>query len=351
VLAAVVVALLLRNGSLAPSPLSTSSTGPGPGGSPSATSSPVPKITAVTLTAIDARTAHSVRSAVIGGDFAGPVAAGQGGVWMGQGTSDLLAHSPLLHVDPDSLQIEARITGVSPYDLAVARHTWVWASCGNGANLVAIDPSTDTIVRSITLPRSPNAFGCTASVTIANGSVWALDDQEGRLYRFDVLTGEDRGSIPLKNPVASRDGIAFGEGALWALDSFDGLMYRIDTRSSRVVGTVPIQGAQPLAVAAGEGSVWVLLDNGILLVVDPDRNVVRTSVPLVIQHPRTLTVGSGAVWVAGNVGDGPDGQVLEIDPATLDIVAAIPVGGFPESIAVERATVWVSIQPTAQAGF
>jgi YVTN family beta-propeller protein len=348
--AVTVIVLLLRTGSSTRAPESSPTTGPGPSASTAPGQSPVPEIKAVTLTEIDARAARLVQSAVIGGDFAGPVAAGQGGIWMGQGTSDRFARGPLLHVDPDTLDVEASVTGVSPYDLAVAPHTWVWASCG-GADLVAIDPSTDTRVRSIRLPRSGNAFGCTASLAIADGSVWVLDDQEDGLYRFDALTGEDQGSTRLENPVGSREGIAFGERALWALDSFDGRMYRVDPRTGRVVALVPIQGAQPLAVAAGEGSVWVLLDNGILLVVDPDRDEVRTSVPLPTRHPRTLAVAGGAVWVAGNVGDGPDGVVLEIDPATLEVVASIPVGGFPRSIAVERAKVWVSIQPTAQVGF
>ncbi len=56
-------------------------------------------------------------------------------------------------------------------------------------------------------------------------------------------------------------GVAAGEGSIWVVSSEfrsggDPALYRVDPQSDEVVATIPL-GAVPLEVAVGEGAVWV----------------------------------------------------------------------------------------------
>src|SRR4029453_12630531 len=74
-----------------------------------------------------------------------------------------------------------------------------------------------------------------------------------------------------------------------------------------VAGRVALPG-QPAAVAVGEGAIWVLLEEGTLLRVDPDRHQVTGHLELEAPiggmpmgpwdvQVGPLAVGAGAVWV------------------------------------------------------
>jgi hypothetical protein len=74
------------------------------------------------------------------------------------------------------------------------------------------------------------------------------------------------------------------------------------------------------AVAVGEGAVWVLLEQGTLLRVDPDRHQVTGRLDLegaTRRGPGGLAVGAGAVWVA--IRD--DTVTARIDPVRLRLTA------------------------------
>lgn len=105
-----------------------------------------------------------------------------------------------------------------------------------------------------------------------------------------------------------------------------------------VAGRVALPG-QPAAVAVGEGAVWVLLEQGTLLRVDPVWHQVTGRLELgattddVTTGP--LAVGAGAVWV----GTGDHGTVTaRIDPVRLRVTARL---GSPVFL-VARGVLWSS---------
>jgi hypothetical protein len=101
-----------------------------------------------------------------------------------------------------------------------------------------------------------------------------------------------------------------------------------------VAGRVALPG-QPVAVAVGEGAVWVLLQ-GALLRVDPDRHQVTGSVelgaPTGDMTVGPLAVGAGAVWV----GTGGGRVTARVDPVRLRVTARF--GGFV--VAVAHGVLW-----------
>jgi outer membrane protein assembly factor BamB len=102
-----------------------------------------------------------------------------------------------------------------------------------------------------------------------------------------------------------------------------------------VAGRVALPGPAA-AVAVGEGAVWVLLEQGTLLRVDPDRH--RVTGRLELGAPPgglpvgPLAVGAGAVWV----GNGQGAVTARVDPVRLRVTARF--GGHVAVVA--RRVLW-----------
>jgi hypothetical protein len=94
--------------------------------------------------------------------------------------------------------------------------------------------------------------------------------------------------------------------------------------------------AQAAAVAVGEGAVWVLLEQGTLLRVDPDRHRVTGRLELGApgqgMRAGPLAVGAGAVWV----GNGQGTATARVDPVHLRVTARF--GGLVWAVA--RGVLW-----------
>jgi hypothetical protein len=102
-----------------------------------------------------------------------------------------------------------------------------------------------------------------------------------------------------------------------------------------VAARVALPG-QPVAVAVGEGAVWVLLELGSLLRVDPNRHGVTGRVelgaPIGAMPTGPLAVGAGAVWV----GTGQGNVTARVDPVRLRVTDRF--GGFV--VAVAHGVLW-----------
>jgi hypothetical protein len=109
-----------------------------------------------------------------------------------------------------------------------------------------------------------------------------------------------------------------------------------------VAGRVALPG-QPAAVAVGEGAIWVLLEEGTLLRVDPDRHQVTGhlelgapigGMPMGPWDVRVgpLAVGAGAVWVGTRRGT----VTVRVDPVRLRVTARF--GG--NAVAVAHGVLW-----------
>jgi hypothetical protein len=109
-----------------------------------------------------------------------------------------------------------------------------------------------------------------------------------------------------------------------------------------VAGRLALPG-QPAAVAVGEGAVWVPLEEGTLLRVDPDRHQVTGrlelgapsgGMPLGPWDVRVgpLAVGAGAVWVGARRGT----VTVRVDPVRLRVTARF--GG--NAVVVAHGVLW-----------
>ncbi len=132
--------------------------------------------------------------------------------------------------------------------------------------------------------------------------------------------------------------IAAGEGNVWVVDNTGGRVVALDPRSGRPAGSPIRVGGGPGAIAVGEGFVWIASGNDTVTRIDPaTRGVKRAAVH--VAEPGGIAAGEGAVWVTSRA----DGTVTRLDPETLRATGKpIPVGSEPADVALGAGAAWVA---------
>lgn len=159
----------------------------------------------------------------------------------------------------------------------------------------------------------------------------------------ETLGGRLRETIPVRN---TADSIAIADDAVW-VSGWDGpTVSRIDAETNAVITvTLGFVGAH---VAVGEGGVWVGVDGGRLLRLDPDSGEVIATIetasrpaPVDGSAPLPFT-GDGTVWVQDLV----NSVVSRIDPQSNEVTATVDLAaagiGDAEGAVIAGGLVWVN---------
>jgi len=182
------------------------------------------------------------------------------------------------------------------------------------------------------------------SMTGADGVLWVLD-ASSRVVRIDPRTNAVVGK-PLRVP-ADAVAIAVGQGALWVTSVAPGdlgaprddAVTRIDLATGRTVATVKVRRA-PLDIAVTPGTVWVTNSGGggdSVARIDPKTNRLAGRPVTTGASPQSLAVGGGSLWAANH----DAGTVARIDLASGKVVANIPVPSEPHRVAYGAGAAWV----------
>jgi YVTN family beta-propeller protein len=210
---------------------------------------------------------------------------------------------------------------------AVAR-PWAVGSAGLPANSVGlIDSSGGRVGAAISV-------GSPGGLAFGDGSVWVVDNTEGRLSRINPASHAVVEEIPVGSAPSA---VAVTGENVWVANSGDGTVSRINAAANAVVQPIRV-GNLPVAIASGPSGVWVANegDDTVNRIYPVTGTVTRTV--QVGGRPDGIAVGPGAVWVA----NGADGTVTRIDPVTGRPSGPMPVGSGPAGIAITREAVWVA---------
>jgi hypothetical protein len=132
--------------------------------------------------------------------------------------------------------------------------------------------------------------------------------------------------------------VAAGEGAIWVADNTRGAVIRIDPATGTVQGDPIRVGSGPEAIADGGGSVYVACGDDSIWRIDPTTGL-ATRAPVRVGDPAGIGVGDGAVWVTS----ASEGTVARLDPATLELEGEpVAVGAEPGDVVVDDGRVWVA---------
>jgi DNA-binding SARP family transcriptional activator/streptogramin lyase len=311
---------------------------------PSAAIEIVPNSVAV----VDAHTNEIVDDIRVGA-YPGPVAAGNGSVWVGN-----IGDDTMTRIDTRTRKPSFPNGVQQPLDLAVTRQA-VWIA--NGTSFATNPPTGGG-----TVERRGLRFGARKTIQVGPpetlnewwtvvaadaNSVWAGNASSRAAVQLDPNTGRVVGRVA----AVGGGSIAVGYGSVWVAEYERNSVAEIDGRSGKVASRISVS-SKPTRIATGEGAVWITTQHphSALWKIDPTLHETVAVLP-VPPTSRRLATGEGYVWVtsgtyAGEPGVPQTGGVLsKINPRTNRIVATIKLGFRPDGVAVANGLVWVAVAP------
>jgi DNA-binding beta-propeller fold protein YncE len=223
----------------------------------------------------------------------------------------------------------------------------VWVTQFDG-RLLRIDARTGRI--SARIAQRPLYFG--SVVAFGDGFVWTGNDDErnrggSTVARVDPRTNHVAGEpLAVAHP-SSPQSIAFGAAAFWIADHA-GWLVKVDPAAFKVVARRPLRFG-PQGVVATARAVYIAdAHANRLLEADPETARVRR-ISKLSPGPIFPVVGAHSIWSssaaqwAGSEGTRDD-RVLRIDPATLELVETLHVGGAVPSVGFGFGSVWAADQ-------
>jgi streptogramin lyase len=247
-----------------------------------------------------------------------------------------LAGDSVAVVDPSSGTISGEVpVGGRPGGLAVGEGA-VWVGNRDDKTLLKIDPISRDVVRTIGLGVTPDF------VRVGAGSVWVASKYDRRVVRVDPDVGSAVATITLPGVGACcMFDVETGANAIWAsfgaLPSLGGL-WRINPATN----TVTAAGhANVAALTSGAQAVWGLGEDAILRI-DPRTEAVVDAVRPgrigLVADCQDLAAGDGAVWVINQQGK----TMWKIEPRDNRLSRIVELGRAPVGLAVGRGAVWVA---------
>jgi streptogramin lyase len=262
----------------------------------------------------------------------GPVAAGDGFVWVGN-----LQDQTLTKIDARrrSLAGNVPLESRTPTGLAVGFDA-AWVAYGRRGQLAKVDPQFDRA--SPPIDAAGNSFGSqSGAVAVGEGSVWVV-------FGNSTLARVEPRSLRVAGTTLAGwqpSAVTTGAGSIWVANSGDATVSRFNpvTFEEGPVHAPYTVGRKPAGIAFGYGVIWVAcaLDDSVTRI-DPSSGSTVT-IP-VGDGPVAVAVGAGAVWVANGAGR----SISRIDPSKKKVVSTIEVRTAPAGIAVADGMVWVTAQ-------
>jgi tRNA A-37 threonylcarbamoyl transferase component Bud32/streptogramin lyase len=219
-------------------------------------------------------------------------------------------------------------------------------------SLVRIDPSASEIAAVTQVGRRAGLTAGTVSVAVGGETVWVHNWDALTASAIDSETGEVERTLSIggSTPYVTANSIAADNDGAWVISQESGKGVLTRVRPGLELPREYTFDYDPLAVAVGEGSVWVAaksVSGSVVLRIHRDTGSVLDTVTLrdAAVDPQTsfrdvqaISVGAGAVWVLHG------GTIFRIDPATARISGRVDLPGN-EAADVEAGdgAVWATV--------
>ena len=271
------------------------------------------------------------------GDTPRGVAVGTKAVWVTNA-----ADGTVSEVDRERLKVIQTIGVGKQVSDAVVASGRVWVVTGIDNSLVQIDERSGGVLGILPLSSDPSASA--HAVAAGYGAIWATSGD--RLLKIDASSGDVLAGIGGPACCFGINDVAVGLGAAWIADVSE-LIFRITAGNSRMAGSAPL-GVIPIAVAIGDGSVWLTVPGpagGRVALWRVDPLTLRVAQTIAIGPERgyppalELAAGAGAIWVTNFFA----GTLVRVDPKLGVVTATIKSGHHPFGVAFGANRIWVTV--------
>lgn len=198
----------------------------------------------------------------------------------------------------------------------------LWLSDIKRNAIFGIDPKDLSVLRQIPAPM----LSIDGTIAAGGGVVWAVtaENLDRTLTRFNGENGQVEATISFPSSIS---GVVVAYGAVW-VSGFSNEIYRVDPKSNTITSTIKLRST-PQDMAAGEGSIWVLIqgDLSIQRIDGGSGELLSTIETGLSPGSASITVGGGYVWVSM-----PGVPLTKIDPTTNRVlhkfVGGHGIGGY-----------------------
>jgi virginiamycin B lyase len=204
----------------------------------------------------------------------------------------------------------------------------LWVGSSDAGTVSELDPTTNTIVRSVTVERPEY-------IAVGAADVWVASPTTGRITRIDAASGDIAASI-LVGTAPGQPTLAFG--SVWiphdciqgTPDAGAGSLTRIDPATNQITGDVPGDGFQCVqAVTASRASIWFTdANDGTASEVDPISSRVMRVVEAG-ERAAGIVELAGSLWATFNPSVATSG-LARIDPVAGRVTQTLDLGLGPE---------------------
>jgi virginiamycin B lyase len=213
----------------------------------------------------------------------------------------------------------------------------VWVGSTGPFAVHRIDPATNKLIASVSLPGEP----C-AGLTVGSGSLWVpLCTDPPSLAKVNLASQKLESTFAV-GPAAAEGGVAYGAGSAWLVVNNSGDLARINPASGAILDTfhLPAGSYNPVF---DRGTLWVTRADGAELTGIDAASGKTISTVATGPNPRFLAAGAGAIWTL-NQGDG---TLTRVDLRSKQ-AATIPLGtpGHGGDIAFSDGRVWTTMAKT-----
>jgi YVTN family beta-propeller protein len=280
---------------------------------------------------IDAETNRVVDTVQVG-IRPGPIAFGEGAVWVGN-----LDDRSLTRIDIETRRVLSNIpVAATPHAITVDDGA-VWVVNGRLGTLYRVDATLEAVSDPIQLADRAISFSG-GGVAVDDGSVWAVFG-DSTLARVNASTLEELGA---GEAGAGPSALAVGFDSVWVANSTESSIQRFSpaTFEDGAIAEYSV-GRAPSGLAAGDDAIWVTNRE--------DDYVTRLDAAVSFSPELPIPVGGGpigiavgdvAVWVANSA----SGSVSRIDPESNEVVKTIELGNAATGVVVVGNTIWVTVQ-------
>jgi Protein kinase domain len=263
-------------------------------------------------------------SAAVGGYPLYAATAG-GKVWTALQDADRLKSlDPASRAVTDTPRLGASLSGLAAADGRLLAGDYGEDATDGRGTVVAVDPESGR-------PEgAPIATTDPFDIATDGRTLWVTDTE--RLDVIDLATGNRTRRIEAEG--APFD-VALLDGTAWVADNDRGELLAYDARSGERRGRPIDVGARPLSVAAADGRVWIATDQGQLVRVSTE-GLRPESLAVGGEGNRVVEADARGVWVVDE-----QGQVVLVDPARLAVRGRLRLSGNLQDLALDRGGAYV----------
>jgi hypothetical protein len=228
--------------------------------------------------------------------------------------------------------------GGHPIDLVSDRDT-IWVLTLENT-LVPVDPRYDEPRTSSVIPigqRTQPGYRGAGKIARGGGYLW-ITVPGSTVIRVDPA--DPSGSLPIIPDSGARGPIVFHDDEAWVAGSDD----VVPIPATSGMPGAPISAGSARGLAFGDGSLWVVSGGpghmgGVkqaLRRINPQSHLVEWTIPTG-GDPIAVAAGGGSIWVAGR----SDKTVFRVDPAQNRVVDTLRLRSSPTDLAADEGGTWV----------